>query len=122
MNRCSISQRYFWAPVSNFGTERKSIQQILRTEPDTNVLDIDDRAVVHLKGVFRLQFREAVGANDLEVRTNWKDRTLDALSANFAAKDRNDPPDPMTEIAGDNRRSDPDREAEDIFRLKHGPH
>src|SRR5438445_4320360 len=96
------------------------IQQILRTEPDTNVLDIDDRAIVHLKGVFCLQFGKAIRTNDLEIRTDRKDRSLDARPANFAAENRNDPPDAIADIAGHDRRAYLDGEAEDISRLELG--
>src|SRR5258706_8365820 len=94
------------------------VQQFLRTEPDADILDVDNRAVVHLKSVFRFQFGKAVRADDLEIRAARKDGPADALAAHFAAEDRNDPPDTIAEIAGDDRRADPDDEAEDIFGLK----
>src|SRR5437868_15279881 len=82
------------------------VKQFLWPEPNPDILDVDNGAVVHLKGVFRRQFREAIGANDLEVRTNRKDRAVDAFPENLAAKDRNDSPDPVPEIAADHRGTD----------------
>src|SRR5437588_10332805 len=76
------------------------VQQLLGTEADADILDVDDGAVVHFEGVFCLQFGKAVRANGLEVRTMRKDRALDALAANLATKDWNNPPDPVAEITG----------------------
>src|SRR5438105_9661426 len=98
------------------------VKQFLRTEPDADILDIDNGAVVHFEGVFRLQFGQAVRADGLEVRTIRKDRPLDALAAQLTAKDRNDAPDAMAEIAGDDRRADLDGKAEDVFGRKDRRH
>src|SRR6266404_7121411 len=76
------------------------VQQLLRTEADADILDVDDGAVVRLKSVFCLQFGKAVRTDGLEVRTIGQDRAFDALAAHFAAEDRNDPPDTIAEIAG----------------------
>ena len=78
--RC-ISQRYFSAPVSNFGTVRESVG--FQVDPARRasasatarpvqkrmpfVLDIDHRAVVGLEGIFGLEVDQLVGADDLEV-------------------------------------------------------
>src|SRR5258708_34199355 len=51
-----------------------------------------------------------------------KDGALDTLAAHFAAKDRNDPPDAIAEIAGDDRGADQNREAEDVSGVKRGCH
>src|ERR1035438_2599635 len=95
-----------------------AVQQRLRPEADADILDIDDSAVVHLKGVFGLELSQAVRPDDLEVGTIGKDRALDAWPKNFAAENRNNPPDAMAEIAGHDRRADLDGEAEDISGLK----
>jgi hypothetical protein len=96
-------------------TSGDPIQQLLRAESDADILDIDDGAVVHLEGIFRLDFGKAVRANGLKIRTVRKDRPFHAFAMQLAAENRNDPPDAVAEIAGDNRRADLDREAEDIF-------
>ena len=57
-------------------------------------------------------------------RMTWKSAPtgkivpLMPVAQNLAAEDRDDPPDAMAEIAGDDRRADPDGEAEDVFGLK----
>src|ERR1700694_4230521 len=98
------------------------VPQLLGTEADADILDVDDRAVVHLEGVFRFQFSKAVRANDLEVRATRKNRPVHCFAAHFAAEDRNDPPRAMTEIAGDDRGADLDGEVENIFGLKSWRH
>src|SRR6266576_6165970 len=96
------------------------VQQLLRTEADAEILDVDDGAVVRLKSVFCLQLGKAVRTDGLEVRAMGQDRARDAGAAHFAAEDRNDPPDTIAEIAGDDRRADFDGEAEDVSGVKRG--
>src|SRR5258708_8029727 len=95
-----------------------AVQQRLWTEAEADILDIDDRAVVHLKSVFCFQLGKTVRANGLEIGADRKDFSVDALAENLAAEERDDPPDAMAVIAGDDRRTDPDREAEAVFGLK----
>src|SRR5665213_518287 len=92
-----------------------AVEQLFRAEADADVLDIDDGAVVQFEGVFRLQLGKAVRADGLEIGADGKDRSLDAVAEDFTTEDRDHPPDAMSVIAGDDRRADPDGEAEDCL-------
>ena len=90
MKRCSISQRYFscaglefrhGAEIDQFGIDRLAalqlLQQLDRAEADALVLDIDDRAVVGLEGVFGFELDQLVGPDDLEVGAERQDLAVD---------------------------------------------
>jgi hypothetical protein len=99
-----------------------AIQLILRAEADADIFDVDDGAVVHLESVFCFELGKAVGADGLEVGADRKDSSPDPFAENLPAEDRDDPPDTMAVIAGDDRGADLDGEAEDIFGLKRSCH
>src|SRR6516165_7265452 len=97
------------------------LQQIKRPEADALVLDIDDRAVVGLKRIFRFQLDQLVGPDDLEIRAEWTDLAVD-LAAHFTADDRHDAADAMADLAGTDDRIDMGGDGEDVFCLDHGGH
>jgi len=98
MNRYSISQRYFSgtrlklrhrAEIDQLGIDRlatlQPLQQFDGSETNTLVLDIDHRAVVGLERVFRFQFDQLVGPDDLEVRAERADLAVDDIATHLAA-------------------------------------
>ena len=127
MNRFSISQRYFSLPglefrhraeIDQFRVDRLAALQLLqqfdRAEAKALVLDIDHRAVVGLEGIFRLEFDQLVGPDDLEVGAERADLAIDPLAADLAAGNRNDAANAVADVAGRGDAADPGGNGEDI--------
>ena len=110
------------AEIDQFRIDRlaafQPLQQFDRAETNAPVLDIDHRAVVGLERIFRFEFDQFVGPDDLEVRAERADLAVDALAAHLAADDRNDPADAMADVAGGCHAADMSGDGEDVLGLR----
>src|SRR5258705_313009 len=92
------------AEIDQLGIDRlaalQPLQQFDGAEANALVLDIDYGTVVGLERVFRLEFDQLAGPDDLEVRAERADLAVDAIAAHLSAGNRNDPADTVTDIAG----------------------
>src|SRR5437762_9061912 len=106
------------AEIDQFGIDRfaafQLLQQVDRAEAQALVLDIDDRAIVGLEGVFGFQFDQFVGPDDLEVGAERTDLAVDLLAPHLAACYRNDPAHTGADLAGRCHLADPGGDGEDI--------
>src|SRR5713226_7075958 len=93
------------------------LQQLDGAETNALVLDIDDRAVVGLEGIFRFQFDQLIGPDDLEVRAERADLAVD-IAAHLAAGNRNDAADAVTDIADGCHAADIGGDGENVFGRK----
>ncbi len=98
------------------------VEGFFRSEAQADIFDIDDGAIVHLDGVFRLEFGQAVGTNHLVIRAALADPAMHPLAEKFAAEDRDHPAAAVAEVPGLDRRPHLDRKTEGIAGGKRGSH
>ena len=114
VNHCSSG-----AEVSNVGTvlkyteggiDRLACEQLLgdlgRSMPDAGVLDVDEFSSLSLQHVARIEFGQAIGANDLPVRTTRHHLAAHIRSVERPAQDRNDAASSAWHVTELGRRTD----------------
>src|ERR1035441_10617242 len=98
------------------------LKQFDGAKTNAPVLDIDHRAVVGLNRVFRFEFDQLVGPDNLKVRSERADLAVDISAAHLATGNRNDPAHAVTDIADGCHAADIGRDGENISGLKRRCH
>src|SRR5882724_3857224 len=114
------------AEIDQLGIDRLAalqfLQQVHRSEADATVLDIDDRAVIGLEGVFGFEIDQLVGADDLEVSAERQNLAVNSFAPHLTAGNRNDATHAVADVAGNRHLCNVRGDGEGVFGVKLGCH